>query len=316
MKPGVAGALTLCPSTSSIPFMAQSGGTGGAAITFAINDCRPAPVTCAAGAVTIRSNDGVTVVGCLAAGATTCPGASATQNGALTASPYSFPFMLVGTGVEECRQATVLPSASVTDPCKTFLGTSTNFTTAIVQFTNANSLAGCARSPAITACPAGYLAVYNSAQMRGCQTAATCTVGTANTIIADATGATIGCGTASSCVAANAGDATVYGANAVTLRDAANSAAVKCCMPSTATTCPSAYFFYVYGAPASGRVPLLRECWSAGTSCGGAQVGTSVLNAATVEMYTTAGNPPTGQVRPKAGCCNHGACLEDPTMLA
>jgi hypothetical protein len=293
---------TICPTTAPVPFMVMVPGAAGADPSFNIDQCRPAPATCAATDIPLKSSDGSTTLGCLAAGATTCPRAitaagTSGQTTPATQSPYGFPIFLVGSAaaVEECRQLPITGTfpASNANACANLLGAATLYTTAINQLgftgaaSNQGNLAGCAKAK-IVGCPAGYTTLYTGADITGCQTSSTCAVGA--TTIYSAAGVAIGCGDAASC-----GTNGVYGASRILLKDNLGSQAPKGCMPGTAAACPATvYTFSIYGTAtgtAPARTPQLSECWDTTTAvvaaCGGTVTG-SPINDATVVMYDVA----------------------------
>jgi hypothetical protein len=279
-------AQTVCPANAPVAYMGQ---VTAAAISFQINECRPAPATCGTN-IALKSSDGINTLGCLATGATTCPGAWATAAGPATVSPYPFPFFLVSTAkVDECRQVPN-PAPTVANGCAAFLGVGTTYTATIAQLGAGNSavLAGCAKSPAAS-CPAGYLATYTAQDITGCSTAASCTAPAVE--VRDATGTLIGCGDTNTCAALFP----AASGGSITLKNA-NGAAVTGCMSPAATACPTIYFsIYGSAATAANTVPPLTECWSSG-----AAANCAAPLASTVVVYDNFGKNAAVGVAPRS----------------
>jgi hypothetical protein len=91
--------ITRCPADAALYFLAQVSSTSQGSVTFAIQQCRAGPIAVcnvfdSSGTVLynapLRSSTGgaaAAILGCLAAGATTCPGAP-TSPVTASVSPY------------------------------------------------------------------------------------------------------------------------------------------------------------------------------------------------------------------------------------
>jgi hypothetical protein len=280
-------ANTPCPSQSPIPYIMQAPpATAGGLPTFPITQCRPAPAVCGVNNIIngtayniwLRtafgaSNDTASGVGCLVAGATSCPPTA--------------PFFLLGTSatapVDECRQLPVNNAPTLAGGCSSFLLFSA-YTIPLQSLTNALLLAGCA-SPRFAACPAGYVTQYSGKAFAGCQVSTDCTTAPYTRLILNGTVGQIGCGDATSCAA-------WLPDRRIPLKDA-NGAAEIGCMPADVTECPAVLAiagdatspYSIYGS-SNGRVPLLSECWrraDTGVACGTGNHPT----AANVPLYDT-----------------------------
>jgi hypothetical protein len=297
---------TVCPSTAPVPYMVQVDLVPPNTMpTYAINECRPGPTNCSRAnimmqgaldkdGIPIRSADGASLLGCIYAGATTCPGAWASNADPVASSPYKFPFMLVGaTAMEECR-AVAGAQPPFTTSCATYLGSSTTYTQSIEQLGAANTgkLGGCGKAT-IKSCPYGYFPTYTGAAVTCCQTSLTCAGSTIP--VFNAARVQFGCGDADSCAASATG---VFGTSRIAFRSAAGNGPLVGCMESGATVCPdTTYTFAVYGT-ASGtaprRRPQLSECWfniqlQPVTAVCGTAVSGSVIGDASVAIYATSG---------------------------
>jgi hypothetical protein len=226
-----------------------------AVISFEITQCRAGPVTCSniniggvAYSIPLTSTNGGSTQGCLAATATTCPGA--VEVATATVSPYEYPFFLLSKSgrVVQCR-AGDLPAFD--NGCSAVAGAGA-FPVEIEQIGEDDKLAGCAATGPLTGCPAGYIGEYISASgattITSCIPSDDCADGKFSLYDADAQ--LIGCA-----IALTACEELFSEAYIPMLLDTTPAG----CMNPSSIKCPaSTYTFSLYGG--LGLVPVLQAC--------------------------------------------------------